>query len=85
MKIKPEYKLRKVGGMNVVVSTAGMDFQGIITVNDTAEFIWKMLETGTDRSAATASLAKECNKQENEISGDVGEFFDTLERAGIIE
>ena len=85
MKIKPEYKLRKVGGMNVVVSTAGMDFQGIVTVNDTAEFIWKMLETGTDRSTATAALAKECNKQESEISGDVGEFFDTLERAGIIE
>ena len=85
MKIKPEYKLRKVGGINVVVSTAGMDFQGIITVNETAEFIWKMLETGTDRAAATAALAKECGKDKSEISGDVGEFFDTLERAGIIE
>lgn len=85
MKIKPEYKLRQVGGMNVVVSTAGMDFQGIITVNETALFIWKMLENGTDIKSATAALAKECNKNESEISGDVAEFFDTLERAGIIE
>ena len=34
--------------MNIVVSTAGMDFQGIITVNETAEFIWRMLEKGAD-------------------------------------
>ncbi len=85
MKIKPEYKLREVSGMNIVVSTAGMDFQGIITVNETAKFIWKMLETGAEKSEIVTALAKECNVSEAEIQADVDEFITTLERADIVE
>ncbi len=85
MKIKPEYKIREVSGMNIVVSTAGMDFQGIITLNETAKFIWKMLENGSEKDEITAALAKECNVSESEIKNDVDEFLTTLERAEIIE
>lgn len=85
MKIKPEYKLREVSGMNIVVSTAGMDFQGIITVNETAKFIWKMLEKGAEKSDIITALAKECNVSETDIQADVEEFITTLERADIIE
>ncbi len=85
MKIKPEYKLREVSGMNIVVSTASMDFQGIITVNDTAKFIWKMLETGAEKEDIVSALAKECNVAPDGIKGDVDEFITTLERADIIE
>ena len=65
MKIKPEYKLRKIGGTNIVVSTAGMDFQGIITVNDTAEFIWRKLENGMEENEIISALASECGVKEN--------------------
>lgn len=85
MKIKPEYKLRKVGGMNIIISTAGVDFQGVITVNETAEFLWKMLEQGAERNELVAALAKECNISESEIAQDVEDFLDKLKRAGIIE
>lgn len=85
MKIKPEYKLREVSGMNIVVSTAGMDFQGIITVNETAKFIWKMLEKEADKEDIVSALAKECNVTAGEIREDVEEFLSTLERADIIE
>ncbi|MBQ8783837.1 MAG: PqqD family protein [Clostridia bacterium] len=85
MKIKPEYKLREVSGMNIVVSTAGMDFQGIITVNETAKFIWRMLEKGAEKDEIISSLAKECNVTAESISADVDEFITTLERADIIE
>lgn len=85
MKIKPEYKLRKIGGMNIVVSTAGMDFQGIITINETAEFIWKQLESGAEKKDIVSALAKECNVEESEILSDVEEFISTLEGAGIVE
>ena len=85
MKIKPEYKLREVSGMNIVVSTAGMDFQGIITVNETAKFIWRMLETGTEKSEIISALAGECNVSEAEIKEDVEEFLSTLEREDIVE
>lgn len=85
MKIKPEYKLRKIGGTNIVVSTAGMDFQGIITINDTAEFIWKKLEAGAQEDEIISALALECNVAEDDITEDVKEFISTLKGAGIVE
>lgn len=85
MKIKPEYKLRKVGGMNIVVSTSGMNFQGVITVNDTGEFIWRMLEKNATQSETVTALAKECSVPEDEIKKDVEDFIATLKGAGIIE
>lgn len=85
MKIKPEYKLREVSGMNIVVSTASMDFQGVITVNETAKYIWRMLENGAEKEEITAALAKECNVSADEIRSDVEEFISTLERENIVE
>ncbi len=85
MKIKPEYKLREVSGMNIVVSTASMDFQGIITVNETAKFIWRMLEKGAGRDEIISALAVECNVSEAQIKADVEEFLSTLEREDIVE
>lgn len=85
MKIKPEYKLRKIGGTNIVVSTAGMDFQGIITVNDTAEFIWRKLENGMEENEIISALASECGVKEKDIKDDVKEFISTLKGAGIVE
>lgn len=84
MKIKPEFKLRKVGGMNIIVSTAGMNFQGIITVNDTGEFIWRMLEKEAEPEKIISALAAECNVAEEEIKSDVEEFIDSLKGAGIV-
>lgn len=71
--------------MNIVVSTAGMDFQGIITVNETAKFIWRMIEKGAEKDEIIVALAKECNVTADEINKDVEEFISTLERADIIE
>ena len=85
MKIKPEFKLRTVGGVNIVVSTAGMDFQGMITVNETAAFIWKMLETGAEPAAIVDALAEECGIAPAEIRADVDDFIAKLEGAGIVE
>ena len=84
MKIKPEFKLRKVGGMNIIVSTAGMNFHGIITVNDTGEFIWRMLEKEAETEKIISALAKECNVEEAEIKSDVEEFIASLKGAGIL-
>lgn len=85
MKIKSQYKLRTVGGMNIVVSTAGMNFHGILSVNNTGEFIWRMLEKGAEENEIIKALAAECNVTEGEISGDVSEFITKLKGAGIVE
>ncbi len=84
MKINSEYKLRTVGGKNIIVSTAGMDFSGVITVNETAKFIWEILEKGAEKEDVVTALAKECQVDEKEISADVYEFIDKLIEAKII-
>ena len=44
MKIKEGYRIRKVGSKSVVVAPGGINFTGLITVNETGTFIWGMLE-----------------------------------------
>ena len=48
MKIKEGYRLRKVGNNSIVVAVGGVNFTGLITVNETGTFIWKMLENGAE-------------------------------------
>ena len=44
MKIKEGYRLRKVGNNSIVVAVGGINFTGLITVNETGTFIWKIRE-----------------------------------------
>ena len=48
MKIKKGYVIRKVMGNNVVIATgeASRNFHGMIKLNDSAKFIWELLEAG---------------------------------------
>ncbi len=85
MKIKPEFKLRTMGGTNVVITTANMSFQGVITINETGAFLWKIIENGAERDEMIHSLAEKCNVSEEEIISDVDEFIHSLEEADIIE
>ncbi|MBP9988289.1 MAG: PqqD family protein [Ruminococcus sp.] len=85
MKIKEGYRLRKVGNNNIVVAVGGIDFTGLITINETGSFIWKMLENGADTQEIVAALAKECNVKEEEIKSEVEDFISELKGADLVE
>lgn len=85
MKIKEGYRIRKVGSKSVVVAPGGINFTGLITVNETGTFIWNKLEEGVDVEEITAALAKECNVQPEDIRHDVDDFIKALEGADILE
>lgn len=85
MKIKEGYRIRKVGSKSVVVAPGGINFTGLITVNETGTFIWNMLEKGAELDEIVSALAKECNTQPSAIKGDVTEFVEALEGADILE
>lgn len=85
MKIKEGYRIRKVGSKSVVVAPGGINFTGLITVNETGTFIWNMLEKGAELDEVISALAKECNTQPNAIKDDVTEFVKALEGADILE
>ena len=53
MKIKKNFTLRQVAGTWVVLplSSATVDFTGMLTLNDTGIVLWNMLENDTTREA----------------------------------
>lgn len=85
MKIKEGYRLRKVGNKSIVVALGGINFTGLITVNETGTYIWKMLERGADIDEIIAALAADCNVSPDEIKGEVLAFTEKLKGADLIE
>lgn len=85
MKIKEGYRLRKVGSKSIVVALGGINYTGLITVNESGTFIWNMLEKGAEINEVTAALAKECNVSEDDIKGEVAEFIEKLKGEGLVE
>ena len=51
MKIKEDFILRKVADSYVVVPVNNMslDFNGIINLNETGAFLFKLMQSGSDR------------------------------------
>ena len=85
MKINSEYKLRTVGGKSIIVSEKCKNLEGILTLNETAEFIWKKIESGAETEDIVKALAEECDVSQDEIRDEVFSFINTLKEAGVIE
>lgn len=85
MKIKDGYKIRRVGNKSIVVAPGGINYTGLITVNETGAFIWNMLETGAQTDEIVTSLANECNIQPDEIRDEVLGFIEHLKGADLVE
>ena len=51
MKINPEYVLRNIAGEQVVVPTGKVSryFNGLITMNEVAQFIWEHVDQAESR------------------------------------
>ena len=85
MKINPKYCLKKVGGKNIIVADNAMNLEGILTLNDTAEFIWRKIESGAQEEEIVNSLTVECDASAEEIREEVLGFIRALKGAGVIE
>ena len=80
MKIKDGFVLRTVAGSNVVVPTGdrALDFNGVITLNNSGMFLWKLLETETDETALADALMEEYKIDEALARESVSEFVAKL-------
>lgn len=88
MKIKKGFMLQNVAGNNIVVPTGEktVDFNGIITLNDSGMLLWKKLETGTEREELADVLINEYEGLTNETAlADVDLFIKKLEANGLVE
>ena len=87
MKIKKDFVLRDVAGTWVVLplGQASVDFDGMLSLNDTGAFLWQTLERGADRDGLADALVKEYDVDRSTAAADVERFLARLNEAGCLE
>ena len=87
MKIKTGYLLREVAGNYIIVAIGeeAVNFDGMITLNETGAFMWKKLETGTDEKGLLEALTSEYDVDADIASKDIATFVEKLQKADLLE
>lgn len=87
MKTKKGFMLRSVAQRHVVVpiGQASVDFNGIITLNDTGAFLWQKLFDGCTYDELLNSLLSEYDVSEDIARHDIDAFLDTARGARLLD
>ena len=86
MKIKKDLVIRQVADTWVVLPTAEkvLDFDGMLTLNETGLMLWKLLENESTLEDLASALMQEYEVDREQALIDVGEFVETLKKAGCL-
>ena len=87
MKIKDGFILRKIANSDMVVPVGNniADFNGIISLNETAAFLWNRLKEGTEIPLMVDALIEEYDISRILATEDVEHFVTKLQQANILE
>ena len=87
MRIKEGYMLREAAGETVVVpfGEEALNFQGIISLNETRALLWKELEQGCEKKDLVQALLDEYEVDAETAEKDVNEFLKRADDAGLID
>ena len=86
MKIKEGFILRNVADATIVVPAgkATLDFNGMITLNETGAFLWRLLETDTDEEAMLRAMLGEFDVDEATARAGIARFVSKLKNEGLL-
>lgn len=85
MKLKSTFLLRSVAGQTVVLPTsAELDLNMMITLNDTGAFLWEHLVEETDEAALVAALLAEYDVDKETAQKAVSAFVKKLRDNGFL-
>lgn len=84
MKIKEGYLLRNVAGNDVVVPVGNLDFDGMITLNETGSMIWKELEKGCTFDELLSKFLDEYDVERSVAVQDLNTFLKQLKEADLV-
>ena len=86
MRLIKDHILRNVNGDVVLVplSDAETDFNGMIVVNHTGEFVCRMLEEDTDIYSVITALADEYDLEPDKVENDVRAFLSELDACHVL-
>ena len=87
MKIKSNFVLRNVADTWVVLSVGDstVDFDGMLTLNESGVKLWETMESGCSRDALVKALTDEYDVATEVASADVENFINKLSSIGCIE
>ena len=87
MKIKDGFILRNVAGNNVVVpiGQATIDFNGMISLNDTGAFIFEQMLNEITRDELVQDLVTEYGIDEKLAQKDVDDFIEKIKGEDLFE
>lgn len=87
MKIKSGYIVRPVAGSYVVVATGEktVDFNGIMTLNETGNFLWEKLIDGATKEELVEAMLAEYDVDADTATADIERFLTKLEEADLAE
>lgn len=87
MKIAKEFILRDIAGECVLVPTGAttQEFNGLITMSDTAKFIWENMEKVDSLDEMIAAILEEYEIDKETAAKDAEEFIGQLVQAGFVE
>lgn len=86
MRLIEDHILRKVHGNVVLVplSDRETDFNGMIALNHTGEFVCRMLQQDTDRDSLIAGLTQEYEMEPDRVAADVDAFLEELDSCHVL-
>lgn len=86
MKIKNGFAIRKIAGSNIVVpvGSTSLDFNGMITLNDTGAFLWNAFQQDTTVDAAAKALTEAYEVDEATALQDVKNFTELLKENDLL-
>lgn len=87
MKINERYVLRQLADTWVVLPLADstIDFNGMITLNESGVLLWNALETGAEMDQLVKLLTSEYAVSDAQAWADVEEFIQKLRNSGCLE
>ena len=88
MKLKENFVLRNVADSWVVlpVGQSAVDFNGMLSLNETGAFLWNFLrDVGGDAASLAEALQREYEVDAQTALADAEQFLSRLEQAGCLE
>ena len=87
MKIVSGFVIRSVGGENVAVPVGekSKQFRGMITLNDTAAFLWRYFMEERTLEEGISAMCAQYDVDEEKARNDVEKFIKNLTDNGLIE
>lgn len=87
MKVKEGFMLREIADSWVIVplGTRTVEFNGIMTLNESGAFLWRKLEGGAELCDLVSAIKSEYNVNDKIAAADVKEFIDAVNAKDLLE